>query len=134
MTDLTKTLRELEGGPPNWPGSETWPSYLVATCERLYKKPIKDFTTEDLRVMIGQQIGVEFLVPVALERLVENPFEQGDFHPGDLLGAVLRLPREYWHTHFGEWQVAISIAKSAVLAIDAVMPDIKAFQALPRPV
>ena len=54
--------------------------------------------------MIGQQIGVEFLVPVALERLVENAFEQGDFHPGDLLGAVLRLPREYWHTHFAEWQ------------------------------
>ena len=84
--------------------------------------------------MIGQHIGVEFLVPVALERLVENPFEQGDFHPGDLLGAVLRLHGEYRHTHFAECRVAISIAQSAVLAIDAVMPDIRAFQALPRPV
>ena len=65
---------------------------------------------------------------------MENPLEQGDFHPGDLLGAVLRLPREYWHTHFAEWQGAIGIAESAVLAIDAVMPDIKAFQALPQPV
>jgi hypothetical protein len=59
MPDLTKTLRELEGGPSKPPCSETWPSYLVATCEELYEKPIKDFTTEDLRVMIGQQIGLE---------------------------------------------------------------------------
>lgn len=46
--------------------------------------------------MIGQHIGLELLVPIALERLAENPFEHGDYYPGDLLMNLLRLPADYW--------------------------------------
>jgi hypothetical protein len=77
-----KTLDELEGivsGPP------TYDSYLVQTCHRLRTKPIGEFDIEDLRIMIGQNIGLPYLLPLALDRLEENPWARGHMYPGDLL-------------------------------------------------
>lgn len=95
---LLQTLDELEGcewGPPEFS------SHLVTTCHRLRKKPIGEFSLGDLRIMIGQNIGLQFLTPLALQALSEDPLVEADFFPGDLLCAVLGLPREYWqcHTH-----------------------------------
>ena len=42
------------------------------------RKPLRDLSDEELRLAIGQQIGLKFLVPVALERLVANPLGCGD--------------------------------------------------------
>jgi len=79
--------------------------------------------------MIGQQIGLEFLVPIALERLAENPFAEGDFYPGDLLMTLLRLPAGYWHKHSDlRWELA-DIVQDAASAIDTLLPEIKRFQA-----
>lgn len=82
-----KTLDELEGttwGPPDYD------SGLVRTCHRLRTKPINEFTADDLRVMIGQSIGLEHLVPIALQILEEDPLVQGRYFPGDLLSSVVR--------------------------------------------
>ena len=54
------------------------------------------FTVENLRIMLGQDIGSRYLVPIALEHLEADPFVAGDFYPGDLLCSVLSLPREFW--------------------------------------
>lgn len=40
--------------------------------------------------MIGQSIGLKYLVPKALEHLQENPLAAGDFFEGDLLFALLK--------------------------------------------
>jgi hypothetical protein len=93
---LLQTLDQLEGcawGPP------TFGSHLVTTCHGLRTKPIGEFTVEDLRIMIGQDIGSLFLVPLALERLKQAPLAEGDFFPGDLLCSVLRLPADFWKRH-----------------------------------
>ena len=129
MIDLTKSLKQLGAIPDISTGGEDWPSALVFTCTRLYEKPLQEFTIEDLRIMIGQKIGLEFLVPIALERLVENPFEQGDFYPGDLLMNLLRLPADYWHKHPDlRWELADTV-QDAASAIDTLSPEIKRFQA-----
>jgi hypothetical protein len=91
--DLYKTLEELE--------DEIWdePSFqssLVSKIHQLRKKPIITFTNEDLRLYISQQIGLDYLVPIALERLSYNPFSSGDLFTGDLLSSVLRIDREYF--------------------------------------
>jgi len=80
------TLDELEGVV--W-GEPTYDSHLVLTCHRLRRKPIGEFTVEELRVMIGQKIGLPYLLPLALEHLEADPFAAGDFFPGDLLKVVL---------------------------------------------
>ena len=135
MVDLTKNLKELEGitGKNALPSVEDWPSALVSTCERLYEKPLKDFTVEDLRIMIGQHFGLEFLVEMALERLATNPFEQGDCYPGDLLTAVLSLPVNYWREHADLYWDLAAIVQGAVSVIDTMLPDVKRFQAQPPP-
>lgn len=43
--------------------------------------------------------GLLHLVPVALERLALDPLVAGDFYPGELLVAVLRVGDEFWLPH-----------------------------------
>lgn len=94
--DTNKSLSELLGPLTK---DSTDSSALVTTCLALYEKPLKDFTAEDLRVMIGQEIGLEFLVPLAIEVLEENPFVAGDYYPGDLLSMVMKVEPGFWKTH-----------------------------------
>ena len=86
--DVDKTLEELEDA--DW-GEPSYHSHLVETCHELRRKPLRDFTIEDLRIMIGQQIGLPFLVPLALDILEQNPLAEGDFFAGDLLYSVFRV-------------------------------------------
>jgi len=96
--DGSKTLDELD--PPAW-GEPEFDSSLVKTCHRLRHKPIGELSVEDLRIMIGQGIGLRWLVPLAVEVLEHDPLAEGDFYPGDLLVSVLRVPREFW---LGDWE------------------------------
>ncbi len=106
--DREKTLQELEGS--DW-GEPEFPSHLVVTCHRLHRTPLRDFTVEDLRIMIGQGIGLPFLVPLALERLEEDPLVQGDYYPGDLLGAVLGIDPGYWRDRPDLHDAALAIVR-----------------------
>jgi CDI immunity proteins len=92
MTDQSRTLEQLED--EDW-GEPEYDSNLVQTIHKLRRKPIGEFTIEDLRVMLGQKVGMEQFIPLALDRLEADPFASGDFYPGDLLGAVMAIPREY---------------------------------------
>ena len=62
-------------------------SYLIKTCNSLCKKPLQDFTTEDLRVMIGQEKGLDFLIPLAIETLKNDLFAEGDMYEGDFFSG-----------------------------------------------
>jgi hypothetical protein len=96
MIDLTKTLTQLEG---SWAEPPAGSSTLVTTCHALRNKPLQDLTTEDLRIMIGQNLGLKFLVPLALQSLQDDPLAEGDFYPGDLLKQVLTIEPEFWKTN-----------------------------------
>ena len=77
-------------------GEPEFNSHLVTECHRLRKVPLNQFTTEDLRIMLGQKFSVIYLLPLAIEALEKNPLAEGDFYPGDLLQSVLLLPKEEW--------------------------------------
>ena len=91
--DLEKTLDQIENTV--W-GEPDYPSYLVITCHQLRKKPLKDFTVEDLRIMIGQNISLDILIPMAFERLKQNIMAEGDCYSGDLLNNILTAESSYW--------------------------------------
>ncbi|MDB5339861.1 MAG: hypothetical protein JWN70_5480 [Planctomycetaceae bacterium] len=105
-----KTLDELEGDV--W-GAPTFDSYLVTTCHRLRTKPVDDFTVEDLRIMIGQKIGLEYLMPKALGVLEAEPLAEGDFFPGDLLGSVMGCS-EWFTSHSDDLQRTLDLVQRAV--------------------
>ena len=93
---LNATLEELDGD--DW-GTPPYDSSLVKNCYRLRRVPLKDFSIEDLRIMIGQENGLKYLVPIALVELEKEPLAEGDFYPGDLLKNVLGVSREFWGQH-----------------------------------
>lgn len=94
MNDLDRKLTQLENhdwGPP------TYESHLVTECHRLRHVPLKDLGIEDLRLLIGQETGLLYLVPLALDHLSDNPWADGHMYAGDLLKAVVTVPPNFWH-------------------------------------
>ena len=68
---------------------------------------MREFTVEDLRIVIGQKFSLEYLVPLALEQLAANPFVSGDYFDGDLLLSVAQIPQAFWDEHpnlYAKWQ------------------------------
>ena len=99
-----KTLENLEKS--NW-GEPTYDSYLVKTCHKLRRKPLEEFETEDLRIMIGQNIGLDYLIPLALETLKENILAEGHMYEGDLLNSVLTSEKEFWQKNLDYYNEVI---------------------------
>ena len=92
-----KTLQELEN--QDWGDGSYFPSHLVLTTHALRRKPLREFTVEDLRIMIGQNMSLEYLVPLAIEQLLHNPLAAGDFYEGDLLKNVLSVEADFWQKY-----------------------------------
>jgi len=93
MLDKTKSIEQLENDI--WSDSN-FPTTLVEKCYHFRKLAIKDLSVEQFRLLIGQNIGLTFLIPSAVEILRENILSAGNFYEGDLLSAVLSSENSYW--------------------------------------
>ncbi|WP_189021019.1 contact-dependent growth inhibition system immunity protein [Paenibacillus marchantiophytorum] len=126
MVDLSMTLEELDGG--NWGDPEKGATGLIRKCLALRRKPLKDFTNDDLTRMILQKISLEYLVPTAIERLVDNPLISGDYYRGDLLGSVLRVDLDFWKDNLELQEELNMIILDVVQAYETLDPLIKSYQ------
>jgi hypothetical protein len=109
--DINQTLDELES--VNW-GEPDLESSVGLNCHRLRKVSLKHFTTEDLRLMIGQNISLEYLIPLAIQRLKSDPLLEGSFYPGDLLVNILKADPSYWINHSELCSDIIKIASRGI--------------------
>jgi hypothetical protein len=71
-------------------------SHVTSELHRLGDLPVAELTIEDLRLLAAQETRLDEVVPVALARLQPQPLAHGDFYPGDLLVALLRLSSQFW--------------------------------------
>jgi hypothetical protein len=55
--------------------------------------------------MIGQSIGLDYLIPMAIDVLIENILAEGDFYEGDLLKSVLTSDKSYWKKSTENWRI-----------------------------
>ncbi len=117
------TLEELEGEIWNEPD---YGSYLATSCHNLRKKPVDEFTVEDLRIMIGQNIDFSHLMPKAIEVLEANPLVMGDYYAGDLLSSVIAVDDDFLHRNRNQASKIISIAESAISSTEPIDDDLKA--------
>lgn len=121
-----KSLESLEKNI--WPAlSAGEDSYLIKTCNSLRKKQLQDFTTEDLRIMIGQKIGLYFLIPLAIETLTVNLFAEGDYYEGDLLKSVLDVNTKFWDDNNDYWQQLNELVKNKRQEIKEMKFDLSKF-------
>ena len=103
-----KTLDELEGVRTRILQED---SYLLMTITQLRaEKPLCEFDIEDLRILIGQSIGLKFLIPIAIEELEKDILVEGDFYEGDLLKAILTSnTTTYWREEKENWTKICSL-------------------------
>lgn len=106
-----------------WPDPGPEATSLVRRCVELRRKPLAEFTVEDLRIMLGQEIGVPALLPLALQVLLRDPLAEGDYYPGDLLANVLRLPEPAWSGLRAERELLRSVLAELVAGRPFSDPD-----------
>ncbi|WP_158841253.1 contact-dependent growth inhibition system immunity protein [Saccharothrix deserti] len=97
---------------------------LIATVHALRRKPLRALTPEDLRLLVGQQVGLPVLIPRTLALLEREPMLEGDFYAGDVLVSVLRVPASYWRAHPTE----LALVERILAAGPDVKSDIDAFR------
>lgn len=115
--DLNKSLEELEGnfwGDPA-PGS----TRLVQNCHAFRKIHLSALSIEEMRILIGQNIGLEFLIPMAIQELQGNVLAAGDFYEGDLLLAVLNSDRGFWKGNVEFWANVCGIVEGKMEILTA---------------
>lgn len=112
---MRRTLEQLEG--ENWGDPGLPPKSFVDRCLALRRKPIDRFSVEDLRLMIGQDIGTKHLMPYALDALETNPFAEGDFYPGDLLASALGQT-EFWRSNPDLARRMVTVARRGLETIE----------------
>jgi CDI immunity proteins len=95
--DTRRTLNELD--PPDWGPAPPDATSVVTACHAARAKPFDQLNAEDLRVLIGQNVSLDLLVPAAITRLQENPLTESDLYPGDLLNAVLSVDPAFWRNN-----------------------------------
>ncbi len=115
--DHNKTLQDLEG--EEW-GEPDFHSSVVTNVHRLRRIPLKDFSVEDLRLMVAQQQSLAYLIPLSIEQLANDPLSEGDSYPGDLLCAVLRVPDTFWQQYRMWRQQVRTIIDQAIDRLDTL--------------
>ena len=106
-----KSISELEG----WKWNDEVPleneSYVVWNFYRLHNYPVKNYNLADFRFMIGQETGLEYLVPIALKKLEDDLFTEAELYPGDLFCSLLLVSntQNYWENHLKEKKKLIEL-------------------------
>ena len=97
----SKSIEQLE--KDIWKNPSEFPTDMVEKCYRYRKISIAELTNEQIRLLIAQKIGADYLIGIALEKLERNILTECDFYEGDLLMAVSSLPTEFWNRNKAEF-------------------------------
>ncbi|MFF4017422.1 contact-dependent growth inhibition system immunity protein [Streptomyces sp. NPDC001843] len=100
--DREKSIEDLDG--VRWPPPPADSTSLVRGVHELRKRPVKDLSVEDLRRLIGQDLGLRWLLPMALDFLRETAPDEAaiGWYDDDLLSAVLTRKEPAWRSS-AEW-------------------------------
>ena len=104
MTDVSKyldktmtQLLEIVWTKDNIPTEDD--SNVVRRHYSVTLKKLKDFSNEDVRFCLSQEIGLTYVVPLAIEILREDILAEGHMYPGDIVSNLLNVDAEYWDLH-----------------------------------
>jgi hypothetical protein len=113
---MSHTLEYLENN--YWSKPDAFPTALTEKIFNLRKKKLKDYNTEDIRLMIDQKEGLIYLVPMGLKILEQDILAEGLYYPGDLLISLLDLDYEYWRENQKNMQYFAKILNDYLITIE----------------
>ena len=89
-----KSIENLE--KDFWGQSPKDSTPLVDKVHRLRTIQIERLEPKDIRLLIGQKVGLKFLIPVALDILSDDIFVDTELFEGDLLKSVITVDNNFW--------------------------------------
>lgn len=110
MSTNSKSIEELEND--YWKEESEFPTNLIKRCFEYRKIKVSELNIEQLRLLISQKIGIEYLIPIALEKLKQNIIIEASIYKGDLLDAVSKVPTEFWVKNSSDFQVFKKIVET----------------------
>ncbi|MER8829786.1 contact-dependent growth inhibition system immunity protein [Mesorhizobium sp. M0938] len=115
--DEDRPLNVLLGWKADQP---PYPTSLVEHASIALATPLRDLTNEQVRLLVSQGFGLEYVVPKAISILVENPLIGVTFYDGDLLTNCLKIPHRFWMENQHLWVELDGILRS----LDQTMSDV----------
>lgn len=121
MSD-TITFRQLESAMSDHDEDKFGDSSLDEWYKSIRNTPITDFGDGDLSRACRQQLYLNHVVPIAVERLKSQPLA-GDMYDGELLVAMKSISIDYWRTDQESARQLFAIAQEAKLLVDEDIAD-----------
>ena len=106
------TFRQMEKQPSITVPDEQSDSALGTWYQAVRDKAISDFEIGDLCRACRQELYLDYVVPVAIQCLQEEP-AAGDIYDGELLVALKGVPIDFWARREREAHELIGIAQAA---------------------
>lgn len=100
-------------------------SSIVIRLWNLRRKPINEFSVDDLRFMITQEVGLKYLLTEAIPLLEENLLVEGNYYEGDLLNAVLSIKPENWKMNSEHWNKIEELIRDQLDTLKQQTPKLK---------
>ncbi len=95
----------------------------TAWLARALVSPLRQLGPAELRLLLTQGRGLAWVVPLALERLLDEPFAAGDYGPGGLLAALLAALAPVEPAAWGDgWRERLARVAADARARLAVLP------------
>ena len=96
-----------------------FPSTLVERCFTYRKIPVSELSVEQLRLLVGQQIGLPYTIPKAITVLKTDILAEGDYYPGDLLNSLLSLSEDEWNQFQADKTKLIELLHQNISLVEA---------------
>ncbi|MDX2119523.1 MAG: contact-dependent growth inhibition system immunity protein [Gemmatimonadota bacterium] len=105
----TRCLDDLLGPAEGSRGSAR-PSRAAREARRV---PLQQLRPAQLLTLLHEGIGLAYILPFAVDAAARDPWARVEFHPGDLLLAVLSTDPTHWRPGTRTRQQMVLLAKSA---------------------
>lgn len=96
--DTSKTISSISNlvWHEEIPTKENSSNTILKYYNLVYKTKIKNFSSDDLRFLLGQKQSLDILVPLSIERLKKGLYVEAMYYPGDLLNSLLKVEGSFW--------------------------------------
>lgn len=94
----------------------------VARLSRALRVPLDALSLGEVRFLLSEGRSLDRVIPLALERLGDDPLRTADGRPGDLLVTLLAAAEPAWNDA-PPWRAGVARALAAALAQLATAPD-----------
>ena len=118
--DPHKTLMQLD--PDAWDPDALDPEWGVFV-QRLANKPLRKFLPTEMYALLQRQLGLPFVVPLAINRLEADPFLQAAQYPGDLLTVLIEVDSRFWNERYDLWDAMMSMLDQVWTRIQTRMEE-----------